>query len=167
MSEGELAKLLGISAMTVNRIMKELYGFNLVSMERIGQSHVWHAHTTSYVYKTLAPIIRTLTTCVSPLEHLKRTIVRIIPKKLALRIILFGSVAQGTARANSDIDLCIIVRNKPHARALAPYIDTLTHTCLELYGNRLFPYILTESEFKQKAASSLVREGIAKGVDLI
>lgn len=167
MSEGELAKLLGISAMTVTRIMKELHALNFVTVQRIGQSHVWHTNTASYLYQTITPLIRTLSRLPSPLLHLKNTIVKIIPKTLAVRIILFGSVAQGTAHANSDIDLCIIVRTKRDARTLSPSIDILTQTCLNLYGNRVFPYILTEAEFKQKAASPLVRDGIAKGMDLI
>jgi len=166
MSENELAKLIKVSVMTINRLMKELRELNLVSMERVGNANVWSVNKESYAYATLSKIMSEISTVSTPLEHLKQTITSNIPKELVKKLILYGSVAQGKSKANSDIDLYVLARTQKEAEELSATIDRLSSLCLSLYGNRLAPYILTEAQLQDKMKLPLLKE-IEKGIRII
>jgi predicted nucleotidyltransferase len=166
MSENELARLIKVSVMTINRLMKELRELNLVSMERVGNANVWSVNKESYAYATLSKIMGEMSTVPTPLEHLKQTISGNIPKELVKKTILYGSVAQGKSKANSDIDLYILVKSQKEVEELTPYIDKLSALCLSLYGNRLAPYILTELQLQEKKKLPILKE-IEKGIQII
>jgi predicted nucleotidyltransferase len=102
----------------------------------------------------------------SPLEHLKATLSDYIPKELVKKAILYGSVAQGKSKANSDIDLYILVKSQKEAEELTAPLDKLSSLCLSLYGNRLAPYVLTEAQLQDKKKLSLLKE-IKKGIQII
>ncbi|MFH1440773.1 MAG: winged helix-turn-helix transcriptional regulator [Candidatus Omnitrophota bacterium] len=166
MSENELAKLLNISPMTINRLMKELRGLNLINMERVGNSNVWSINKESYVYIVLSKVIRGISAAPSPLEHLKETLYHNIPKELVKRVILYGSIAQAKSKINSDIDLFILVKSQKEHTQLLVYIDKLSVLCLRLYGNRIAPYILTETQLQEKNKLPLLKQ-IKTGIQII
>lgn len=166
MSENELAKIIKVSPMTVNRLMKELRELNLVSAARVGNANVWSVNKDSYVYTTLSNVINKISVVPVPLEHLKITLSRNLPKELVKKAILYGSVAQGKSKANSDIDLFILVRSQKEADELTPYIDKLSNLCLSLYGNRLALYILSEAQLEEKKKLPLLKE-IEKGIRIV
>lgn len=166
MSEGELARIVNVSHMTINRLMKELRTINLVSVERIGNANVWSANKESYAYMNLSEIIESILVIPSPLEHLKKTISKYILKKSVNRVVLFGSIAEGKSRVNSDIDLFILVKSQKEKEELSQHLNKLSNLCLKLYGNRLSPYILTESELKRKGKLPLLKE-FEKGIQII
>jgi len=165
MSEGEIAGIVKVSHMTINRLMKELRTLNLVTMKRIGNANVWALNKESYAYQVLSEIVKKIAKMPSPLEHLKKTLSKNIPKKLVKEVVLFGSIASGAKELESDIDLFIQVQSQQDKAKLQPYIDKLTNQCLMLYGNRLAPYILTELELKDKENSPLIC-GIRKGINI-
>jgi predicted nucleotidyltransferase/DNA-binding HxlR family transcriptional regulator len=166
MSENELAKVIKISPMTINRLMKELRELNLVSMERVGNANVWSVKKASYAYTILSKIMSEISIVPTPLEHLKQTLSTNIPKELVKKVILYGSVAEGKSRVNSDIDLFILVKSQKEAKELTSHIDKLSNLCLSLYGNRLTPYILTEAQLEKKKKLPLLKE-IEKGIQII
>lgn len=166
MSENELAKVIKVSVMTINRLMKELRELNLVSMERIGNANVWSVNKESYAYLALSKAIGEISSAPSPLDHLKATLSENIPKELVKKVVLYGSVAQGKSKANSDIDLFILVKSQKEAEELTAPLDKLSSLCLSLYGNRLAPYVLTEAQLQDKKKLSLLKE-IKKGIQII
>lgn len=166
MSENELAKVVKVSVMTINRLMKELRDFNLVSMERVGNANVWSANKESYAYIALSKVINELSGLPSPIEHLKATVSGNIPKGLGKKVILYGSVAQGKSRVNSDIDLFILVSSQKEAEGLTAPLDRLSGLCLSLYGNRLAPYVLTEAQLQEKRRLPFLKQ-IEKGIRII
>lgn len=166
MSENELAKIIKVSPMTVNRLMKELRELNLVNAARVGNANVWSVNKDSYVYTALSNVINKISAVPTPLEHLKITLSRNLPKKLVKKVILYGSVAQGKSKANSDIDLYILAGSQKEADELTPHIDKLSNLCLSLYGNRLALYILTEAQLEEKKKLPLLKE-IEKGIRIV
>jgi len=166
MSENELAKLIKVSPMTINRLMKELRELNLVNMERVGNANVWSVNKDSYGYLFLSKIMREISSIPTPLDHLKEILSGNIPKKIVKKVILYGSVAQGKSRVNSDIDLFILVGSQKDEQNLSKHIDKLSSLCFSLYGNRLAPYILTEAKLQEKRKSPLLKE-IEKGIQVI
>jgi predicted nucleotidyltransferase len=166
MSENELAKLIKVSVMTINRLMKELRELNLVTMERVGNANVWSVNKESYAYAALSKIMGEISVAPTPLEHLKQTISGNIPKELVKKVILYGSLAQGKSKVNSDIDLFILVKSQKETEELSVHIDKLSILCFSLYGNRLAPYILTESQLQEKKKLPLLKD-IEKGIQII
>jgi predicted nucleotidyltransferase len=102
----------------------------------------------------------------APLEHLKKTLSGNIPQELVEKVILYGSVAQGKSKVNSDIDLFILIKSQKEAQELSNHIDKLSSLCLSLYGNRLAPYILTEAQLQEKKKLPILKEA-EKGIQII
>lgn len=165
MSEREIASILKISHMSVNRTMRELADMNFVDFVTIGKAHLWKVNSKSYAFKVLSVLIKGVSIIKEPLEDLKNTLLRNLPKTLIRRAVLFGSVAKGLENTNSDIDVFILVKNKRSKEMLEFSIEKLSNICFEVYGNRLAPYILTEQEMKQKKNLRIISE-IDKGIQI-
>jgi predicted nucleotidyltransferase len=165
MSEREIAAVSGVSHMSVNRVMHELAQMNFVHILRTGRSHLWRINRDSYAYQVLSEILQLPAGSRAPFQDLKKTILSNLPLSLIEKITLFGSIAQGTEQFNSDIDLCIQVKNGLAKQNIKQAVEKLGLLCLEKYGNVLSPYILSDSELKQKASLKLI-SNINQGIIL-
>ncbi|MEW6410483.1 MAG: nucleotidyltransferase domain-containing protein [Nitrospirota bacterium] len=165
MSEREIASVLKVSHMSVNRTMRELSEFNLVNFITVGKAHLWKVNRKSYAFRVLSSLIKGISGLREPIEDLKSILLRNLPKTLIKRVVLFGSVAKGSEKVNSDIDIFILVRDKQSKKKLELQIEKLSNLCLEVYGNRLAPYILTEREMKQRKDLKVISE-INKGIEI-
>lgn len=165
MSEREIASILNVSHMSVNRTMRELADMNFVDFVTIGKAHSWKVNRKSYAFKVLSEVIKGISTIKEPLEDLIKTILRNLPKTLIKKVVLFGSITKGTERATSDIDIFILLKNKHNKEKLEPSIEKLSNLCFEKYGNNLAPYVLTENEMKKKKNLKIISE-INKGIKI-
>ncbi len=165
MSEREIASVLNVSHMSVNRTMRELGELNFVNFVTIGKAHLWRVNRKSYAFRVLSELFKRVSGIKEPLEDLKKILFNNLPKTLIKKVVLFGSIAKGSERSNSDIDVFILVKNKLSKKKLEPQIEKLSNFCLEMYGNRLAPYILTEQEIEQKKNLKIVSE-ISKGIQV-
>jgi predicted nucleotidyltransferase len=163
MSEREIASVLGISHMSVNRIMQELAEMNLVHYTTVGKAHLWKVNHRSFAYKALERFMGSLKAMPDPLSGLRGVILKHLPKSLVKRAVLFGSIAKAKEKPDSDIDLFILVKNAQDQKALEGSIEKLSNECLDVFGNRLAPYILTEKQYNEKKGLDIiaaVHEGI-------
>ncbi len=165
MSEREIASILKVSHMSVNRTMRELAEFNFVNFVTVGKAHLWRVNRKSYAFRVLSELIKGVSIIKEPIEDLKKILLKKLPKTLIKRAALFGSVAEASERTNSDIDIFVLVKDKQSKEKLEPQIEKLSNICLEVYGNRLAPYILTEQEMKQKKNLKIIFE-INKGLEI-
>ena len=165
MSEREIASILKVSHMSVNRTMRELAELNFVNFVTIGKAHLWRVNHKSYAFRALSELIKGVSGIQEPIEELKKILLKNLPKTLIKRIVLFGSIAKGSERTNSDIDIFVLARDKQSKEKLESSIEKLSNICFEMYGNRLAPYILTDQEFKQKKNLKVISE-IAKGIEI-
>ncbi len=165
MSEREIASILKVSHMSVNRTMRELAELNFVNFVTIGKAHLWRVNHKSYAFRALSELIKGVSGIQEPIEELKKILLKNLPKTLIKRIVLFGSIAKGSERTNSDIDIFVLARDKQSKEKLEPSIEKLSNICFEMYGNRLAPYILTDQEFKQKKNLKVISE-IKKGIEI-
>ena len=165
MSEREIASILKVSHMSVNRTMRELAYVNFGSFITVGKSHLWKVNRKSYTFKALFSLIKNVSTIKEPLEDLKNTLLKHLPKNLIKEAVLFGSVSKGLEKTNSDIDIFILVKNVQDKQKLEPFIERLSDICFESYGNRLTPYILTEQEMNQKKGLKIISE-IDNGIQI-
>ena len=165
MSEREIAAVSGVSHMSINRTMHELAQMNFIHIFRTGRSHLWRVNRGSYAYQVLSEIFQLPAGSRAPFEDLKKTILSHLPLSLIEKIMLFGSIAQGTEQFNSDIDLYIKVKNYQAKQNIKQAVENLGLLCLEKYGNVLSPYILSDSELKQKANLKVI-SNINQGITL-
>lgn len=165
MSEREIASILKVSHMSINRAMRELSEINFVDFVTIGNAHLWKVNHQSYAYKVFATFLKGGDGINTPFEELKKMIEKTLPVSLVKRVVLFGSVAKGSERADSDIDLFILVKDQPSKNKLEKLLETLSQLCLQMYGNRLAPYILTATELEEKKNLPVISE-INKGIEL-
>ena len=165
MSEREIASVLKVSHMSVNRTLRELSDINFVDFVTIGKAHLWRINRKSYAFRVLSEMFKGVSDIPEPLGDLKKILLKKLPKTLIKRVVLFGSVAEGSERTNSDIDVFILVKDKQSKEKLETQIEKLSNLCFEVYGNRLAPYILTEQEMKQKKNLKIISE-INKGLEI-
>lgn len=165
MSEREIASILKISHMSVNRAMQELATTNFTNFISVGKAHLWKVNRKSYAFKCLSELMGGMSCIKEPLDDLKTTILKNLSKAAVEKIVLFGSLADSSEKTNSDIDIFILVKNAQNKEKLNSFIEKLSNLCLEMYGNRLAPYILTETELRQKKNMSIISE-INKGIKI-
>lgn len=165
MSEREIASIVKVSHMSVNRALQKLADINLVNFIKIGKAHLWKVNRKSYAFKALSGIVAHMSDITVPLEELKTVIMQNLPKSSVKKVVLFGSVAKGEEKPNSDIDLFILVDGQNAKRTVEPAIDKLSTICLERYGNRLSTYILTQKDLQKKQHLEIIAE-IHNGLQL-
>jgi predicted nucleotidyltransferase/DNA-binding transcriptional regulator YhcF (GntR family) len=165
MSEREISAVLGVSHMSVNRIMRELAEMNFVQILRTGKVYLWKVNRKSYLFNALARVYQITSDGRGPLEDLKKTILKNLPLSGVAKVILFGSIGRKTERFNSDVDLYIQVKDQQVEHKLRQAIEKLGLVCMERYGNVLSPYILSEGELKEKRGLKLI-SNIKKGIVL-
>jgi predicted nucleotidyltransferase len=166
MSEREIASILKVSHMSVNRTLKELAENNMVSFVSAGKAHLWKLNRSSYGFKVISGIIEKIALLEPPLNDLIKTIKRGIPSRLVVRVVLFGSVAKGGENAASDIDLFLVAKDRQAKKELAAAAEELSNKCLDLYGNKLSAYILTQRETFDVKNTNIFQE-IEKGIHII
>jgi predicted nucleotidyltransferase len=159
-SERELAARIGASHVAVNKAMKDLQQYNLVSPERIGNGLVWRVNRDSYAYDLLARLTR--------LPPARQDLVRWIADRLKgmpiQQAVLYGSVAEGQEQAHSDVDLYLQAKNGSSDRIR----KALEHEALAFqlrYGNSLSLYIVEEDG--QDRVPRPVREQIQRGIGVV
>ncbi|MBN1170371.1 nucleotidyltransferase domain-containing protein [Candidatus Micrarchaeota archaeon] len=179
-SERELSRVLGVSHTAVNKAMKQLLDLNIVKGKTVGTAMVWELNKKSFAY----PHVKAFLTAseISPLDWLKEMIKSNISfynilTKLArekgqitkedpaiiVDAYLIGSVAEGTARPDSDVDVLLIVeegQNKDIVRNLA---RSQGLKLLESCGNELSVHVYTQNDV-DKNKPSWLRESIKKGI---
>ena len=165
MSEREIASILKVSHMSINRTMRELSEVNFVNFVTVGKAHLWKVNRKSYTYKALSELIKGISNVRETVDDLRKVILNGLPKTLIKRVIIFGSVAKGMEKPHSDIDIFILTQDSGSKDKLEPSIEKLSNICLEKYGNRLAPYVLTEQEMKKKKKLKIISE-IEKGVQI-
>lgn len=165
MSEREIASILKVSHMSINRTMRELSEVNFVNFVTVGKAHLWKVNRKSYAFKVLSEFIKGVSGIKDPLDDLKEMILNNMPKSLIKRAVLFGSIAKSEENRDSDIDVFFLVKDIKDKEKLYPALEKLSNACLETYGNRLSPYILTEQEARKKTRQKFLAE-IDKGMEI-
>lgn len=165
MSGRELAKLCGVSHSWAISILKEFEDINFVSSRRVGKTVIWTAKTNSYAYLSAEKLFGSQQ-IFKPITHLKNMIKEGLKNEPVKKAVIFGSVAEETEEASSDIDLFVLVDTVSEKKRVENALKGLSTKCGEIFGNVLHFYILTENEFKQKHGLALVKN-IEKGITII
>lgn len=139
----EIVRLAGVGSGTVQRELEKLSGAGLLSVRKIGNQKHYQANRQSPIFEELRGIV------------LKTfgvgDVLRLALAELADQItvaFVYGSVAKGTDKVHSDIDVMIISGELSYDRifsALAPVESKL--------GRTINPTFYKPSEFKDKVTA--------------
>ncbi len=148
----ELARLTGASAGSLHRELRALADMGLLRRQEVGRQVHYQANADSRVFAELAGLLRKTAGLVDVL----RNALEPLGAKAKL-VFVYGSVAAGTERASSDVDLMVLgtAGFADLARALAPVQEVLRR--------EVNPTVMTPREFAAKLAKG---DGFARSVTL-
>lgn len=135
----ELARLAGISAGPVQQELKQLVAADLVLRRESGAQVTYRANTASPVFDEL----RALVEKTSGIEQLLRRALKPAARRIRLALI-YGSIARGTNRATSDLDLLVVgsLGFEELLRLLGPAEKKI--------GREVSPRLYSEQEFGER-----------------
>lgn len=146
----ELARLTGASAGSLHRELRVLADMGLLLRQEVGRQVHYRANVAHPVHAELAQLLRKT----AGLADVLRQALEPLGGKVELAFV-YGSMASGTERSGSDVDLLVLGRATfaDLALALAP-----AQAALQREVN---PTVMTKREFAQKVAGG---DGFARSV---
>lgn len=159
----EIAILARTSPAQTARVLRNLQDFGLASAEAAGRSFLWRWNP-DHVWGT---VMRSAFEQESSLrEELVRDLSGILHGLPVRKAILFGSVARGQERSDSDIDLFVETPTGAASEQVRNRLNARRTDLWKKYGNPLSPLILTSAETRTGPGPALVRSIEEDGVVL-
>jgi len=149
--EREIAREIGISYGSANRVLNDLAVQGLLMRRRAGKMLFYSFNKSDPIFKPFKIFISIA--LLRPLIEKMRS--------FASEVVLYGSCARGEDASKSDVDLCIISEDKEEALRLIrsyKFLKGFEHVKIEPVI--LSPVELLKSEKDDREFLSLVREGI-------
>ena len=139
----ELSILSRIPYSTVWRLIRDLYSIGVVHLGKIGSSSACRLNKETPFLREIEKIVE-----IEALPH--RLAAKEFTEKVkklhgVKKIILFGSIAKGEEKLESDVDIAVIVDDKESINE----IDKINHEILSKYRISIIPLILTEKEVEE------------------
>ena len=146
----ELARITGASAGSLHRELRALADLGLLIRQEVGRQVHYRANTESPIFPELAGLLRKT----AGLADVLREALEQLGAKVKLAFV-FGSMAAGTERSGSDVDLMVLgsAGFGDLARALAAAQSTLRR--------EVNPTVMSPSEFARNLARG---DGFARSV---
>jgi predicted nucleotidyltransferase/DNA-binding HxlR family transcriptional regulator len=146
----ELARLTGVSAGSLHRELRLLAGLGLLVRQEIGRQVHYRANEASPIFAEVAGLLRKTAGLVDVL----RDALMPLDGKVSMAFV-YGSVAGGTERPSSDVDVMVL-----GSAGFAEVVRALAsaHTALRREVN---PTVMSAREFAQRLA---VDDGFARSV---
>ncbi|MDI6737104.1 MAG: nucleotidyltransferase domain-containing protein [Nanoarchaeota archaeon] len=151
----------------VNQALKRLFLANLLVKEKRGKKEVYYLDLSNEYAKKMLELLKAERISLKSISFDTMLILNEFSRKIiekttfASRIFLFGSVAKGMARANSDVDIAIIVFDKDIKQEMitADIADSVSRQ----FKRKIQVHYFTEGEFagsKNALLEDIRNEGI-------
>lgn len=152
----ELARLLNVSPSRASEILELFRKYGIVNRIRIGNTSEWTLNKKNILVENLLKIFKIEEKIY---QDLKSKIFNTFHKeKSILKVILYGSVARGEEKPNSDIDLFILVKNEKDKDLAANLVHKLNISLLPRYGNVISELIYSKKEWNLKKNSEILKQ---------
>lgn len=149
--EREVARKIGISTGSSNRVLNDLFGNGLLKRRQEGKMYFYQMDESHPVFKYFK-ILNNIVLLMPLVESLKN---------ITKRIVLYGSCSEGNDTSESDIDLFVLSENRGKALQIInnyslrkPFEDIRIQPVIQSAEE------LLKSKKSDKEFLSLVREGI-------
>ena len=138
----ELIRLAGSGTGAVHRLVTRLAEAGLVAVERVGNQKYYRANRESPVFEELRGLVAKTAGLAIPLREALAPLAKGIDAAF-----VYGSLAKGTDRAGSDVDLMVISRKLEYAKLYEALQKAET-----ALGRPVNPNLMTPQEWRKKRA---------------
>jgi predicted nucleotidyltransferase/DNA-binding transcriptional ArsR family regulator len=165
----KISRITGISKSTTSRILKELYSRGILLRKEVGNQSIYSLNTKNPLTLNLCSLALSLKFSElkidAPLSNQITTFTNSCARSLEdelLAIVLFGSIARGEVKKESDIDLLVILRSLEDSRK----IGQMTQSVNASFTRKISPTTITSKSFlaelkaKNLLYMKIIREGI-------
>ncbi len=155
-----LAEQASVSPQEASDTLRELAMLNVVSLQPIGRAFSIKLNEKSYLLKRIIePVVKAE-------EETLKQLIQSLKKHLSGKVVsagIFGSVARREEKMTSDIDLFLVAINKERAMGV---VAEAMEEIGAVFGSRLNPIIMTDTEFKSKIQSNLVKSIMQESIHI-
>jgi len=149
--EREVARKIGISFGSANKVLNELYSHGLLTRVQKGKMYFYRMNSEDSVFQQFK-ILNTIILLRPLIDELK---------PLARKVFLYGSCAKGADSSESDIDIFIVSNRKQNVlRLVERYSMGKGFEEVKIQPVILSPLEILKAEKIDKEFLSLVKEGI-------
>jgi predicted nucleotidyltransferase/predicted DNA-binding transcriptional regulator len=165
----KISRITGISKSTTSRILKELYSRGILLRKEVGNQSIYSLNTKNPLTLNLCSLALSLKFSElkidAPLSNQITTFMNSCARSLEdelLAIVLFGSIARGEVKKESDIDLLVILRSLEDSKK----IEQMTQSVNASFTRKISPTTITSKSFlaelkaKNLLYMKIIREGI-------
>ena len=159
----ELARSAGASTAQSARDLGELADTSLVLREVVGRSYLWQLNPSHVLFGALADLFGREARLQS---ELLRDVSEAIPPARPERVRLFGSIARGEGRDDSDVDLFVQVRTSAERGKVEDAVRRIRSRIWSRFGNPVSALVYTRAEVKRPKNPNLLDSIERDGVDI-
>jgi len=153
-SERKLAAELGLSPMTVNRIMAEFRDLGFVERAESPNSNHWKVRKTGFAYRTVSQLKQ-------PMDVLLAGMKSALKNKGVEKAYFFGPLAKEEEKPESEIGILVLVPTEEKAGLVRRELQELVGKVKEIYGNEVRLSVMTDAEFEEKQQlRNILNEGM-------
>jgi predicted nucleotidyltransferase len=159
----QIAQLSNLNHRTCQISLKELVGQGVVAHRRVGKSDLFKLKKENLlVSKGILPLLEVERRL---LEEAQALISGELTGGKVLSLILFGSVASGREGPDSDLDVCVVLKDGVDKGLIERAEDGLNPEIIKKFGNSLALYPIGFREFNKKYSEGdrLIEEIAATG----
>lgn len=159
----QIGELSGLSHRACNMSVNSLVDEGVIKAQRVGKAILYTiASDNVFVASGLIPLLRLEA---SILEVLKKELADNLDYPGIASVVLFGSITRGEERANSDIDVCVVVDKAKTRDSVLALEDNLQYEIGRAFGNQISFYCLPQADFidRFKAHDPLIVQIVESG----
>lgn len=162
----ELARIIGHSQNQTSLALRELESSGLVVWQSAGRSHLYSVDSENILVTEFLEAGFRLEDAL--LDRLADIFFDEVGKDL-LSLVLFGSVAKGEEKPNSDIDLVVVVREGADLKVVEDRVAEASLKVARRFGNQVMPIVVKKSDYDKetKSKKGFWREVAETGVNLL
>lgn len=146
----EVARQISTTAPSAHAALKALYNQHIFLMDPLGRSHIYTLNRKNRVVQDiLLPAFSVEKNFRSDMAaFLKRMIKSAGIQNNILSILFYGSRQAGNPRAESDVDIAVIVKRAPdEEKIFRTFVDHICSGFFEYFGMTLDPYVKSKRMF--------------------
>ena len=145
-----LAQEIKASPAACHKALSDLQKERILKFKSSGRSYLYSLDEDNLIIKNL---LKPLYKKEEGIPAMLANITTQLPSSVKERVVssaIFGSISRKKERPDSDVDLCVIVKEKGDKKILEEHLEKINAKLMKQYGNILSPYIQTEQEFRSK-----------------
>lgn len=153
----QIAKLAGYSVPSTHDSLKSLHERNILKLDIIGKQHIY---TLNEDERMVQKIIRPMFAAESDVhndirEYLLKEMKRAKILSKITSLIFYGSMQTGTDKLGSDVDIAVVVTQKPDLKLVEETFAEIAPGFKKYFGAQIDPYIKSKVEFKARLKKNL------------